>query len=102
MDEETIMARLVKRFRDQPYVVSVGSETRTICGCGLSATQPFCDGTHELIQAEEPALLYWYDDGGYHYAASDSYPGIRSEKMTQDAQPQVDMADFSSRQPRGA
>jgi len=86
------MARLVKRFRNQPYGVTIGGETRSICGCGLSATQPFCDGTHELIQGEEPALLYWYDDGGHHYEATDGYPGMRSERPIQEAKPQVDVA----------
>ena len=61
------MARLVKRFRKEPYAVTVGAETVSICGCGLSATQPFCDGTHKISESEEAGRLYWYDDAGQRH-----------------------------------
>lgn len=79
------MARLVKRFRNKPYAVTVGGETRYICGCGLSATLPFCDGTHKSTRDEEPGKLYWYDEEGQRHPAADAYPGIRDDKDTQDA-----------------
>ena len=79
------MARLVKRFRNKPYAVAVGEETKFICGCGLSATQPFCDGTHKISESEESARLYWYDDAGQRHIAVDSYSGIRSDKQPQEA-----------------
>jgi len=31
------MARLVKRFRKQPYAMTVGAETVSICGCARKA-----------------------------------------------------------------
>ena len=32
-----------------------------VCACGLSATFPFCDGTHKGCTAEEPGSVYTYD-----------------------------------------
>jgi CDGSH-type Zn-finger protein len=48
------MARVVKRTRGGPYPVTVGGETKYICGCGLSNTQPFCNGTHKISREEDP------------------------------------------------
>jgi len=79
------MARLVKRFRNIPYAVTVGGESQSICGCGLSGTLPFCDGTHKITQGEDPKKLYWYDDEVQRHAVADVYAGIRDDKQTQDA-----------------
>ena len=79
------MSRLVKRFRSKPYAVTVGGETQSICGCGLSGKLPFCDGTHKITQGEEPQKLYWYDEEGQRHVAADSYSGIRDDTQTQDA-----------------
>ena len=78
------MARLVKRFRNKPYAVTVGGESQYICGCGLSSTLPFCDGTHKITQGEEAGKLYWYDEERQRHLAADSYSGIRDDKQTQD------------------
>ena len=79
------MARLVKRFRNQPYAVTVGGETQSICGCGLSATQPFCDGTHKISQTEESGKLYWYDDAGQRHVAVEGCSSMRSDRQIQNA-----------------
>ena len=79
------MARLIKRFRSEPYSVTVGGETQYICGCGLSANLPFCDGTHKITQGEEPGKLYWYDEDRRRHVAADAYSGIRDDRETQDA-----------------
>jgi CDGSH-type Zn-finger protein len=79
------MARLVKRFRSEPYAVTLGAETVSICGCGLSATQPYCDGTHTITASEGSRTLYWYDYAGQRHPAIDGYSAIRSEKQPQEA-----------------
>ena len=79
------MPRLVKRFRNQPYAVTVGGETRSICGCGLSATQPFCDGTHSVTKTEDPGRLYWYDDAAERHVPMETYAKMRGDKQIQNA-----------------
>jgi CDGSH iron-sulfur domain-containing protein 3 len=79
------MARLVKRLRNQPYAVAIGGGTRYFCGCGLSNTQSFCDGTHKITQTEAPGKLYWYDEEAQRHDAADNYPGIRDDNQTKDA-----------------
>jgi CDGSH-type Zn-finger protein len=74
------MARLVQRFRNGPYVVTVNGEIKTICGCGLSGALPFCDGTHQITKTEEPGKLYWYDSGKQRHNAVDRYPDICTDK----------------------
>ena len=76
------MARLVKRFRNEPYAVTIGGETQYICGCGLSATQPFCDGTHKITKTEVSGKLYWYDEDAERHGAADTFPDIRSDQQT--------------------
>jgi CDGSH-type Zn-finger protein len=84
-DEGSIMARLVKRYRNEPHTVIVGGETLSICGCGLSATQPYCDGTHVISESEDCETVYWYDEAGERHVAVDALPGIRSDKQPQEA-----------------
>ena len=79
------MARLVKRYRNQPHTVIVGGETLSICGCGLSATQPYCDGTHVISESEECETVYWYDAAGARHVSVDAHSGIRSDKQPQEA-----------------
>ena len=76
------MARLVKRLRNEPYAVTIGGETQYICGCGLSATQPFCDGTHKITKTEVSGKLYWYDEDAERHDAADTFPDIRSDQQT--------------------
>ena len=79
------MTRLVQRHRHGPYAVTVGGETRSICGCGLSGALPFCDGTHRITTTEEPGKLHWYDAEKHRHDAVDRYPEIRSDEPTRSA-----------------
>ena len=73
------MARIVMRMALGPHKVEVGGETKFICGCGLSHTQPYCDGTHKTTaQREEQGRVYWYDQQGQRHECMESFPGIRS------------------------
>jgi CDGSH-type Zn-finger protein len=74
------MTRLVQRIRNGPYVVTVGGEIKSICGCGLSGTLPFCDGTHQITKTEKPGKLHWYASGKQRHDAVDRYPDIRSDE----------------------
>jgi CDGSH-type Zn-finger protein len=72
------MTRLVKRTRTDPYPVTIGEETKYICGCGLSKNQPFCDGTHKAAKTEAPDKFYWYDSEGSRHDVKENYPDIRA------------------------
>lgn len=73
------MARIVKIIKAEPILISVGDETKYICGCGLSKNPPFCDGSHELAAREDPGKLYWYDNDGNCHEIADTFPQIRTE-----------------------
>ena len=73
------MARIVMRMALGPHQVTIGGETRFICGCGLSKTQPFCDGTHKTTaRTEEAGRVYWYDQQGHRHECLEGFPGIVS------------------------
>jgi len=58
------MTRLVKKESTGPTEVKVGNESKWICMCGLSESQPFCDGSHKKTSGEEHGKLYFYNKDG--------------------------------------
>src|ERR1700675_2141271 len=81
------MTRLVHRLRNGPYIVTVGGEIKSICGCGLSGALPFCDGTHQITKSEKPGKMHWYDSSKLRHDATDRYPDIRSDESPKSASP---------------
>lgn len=58
------MVRLVTKEDRGPMPVKVANETKWICMCGLSANQPFCDGSHKKTLDEEAGKVYIYNKDG--------------------------------------
>ena len=64
------MARIVKRTKTAPYQLKPEDKDKTLCQCGLSQDQPFCDNSHLLTKGEEPDKTYWYDKVGERHVLS--------------------------------
>ncbi len=58
------MTRLVVHNEKHPIEIKVGNESKVICRCGLSSTQPYCNGTHKKTLDEQEGKVYAYDDQG--------------------------------------
>lgn len=58
-----MMARLVKKEAIAPMEIKFGEKSVHICMCGLSANQPYCNGSHRLCAGEEAGKLYVYENG---------------------------------------
>ena len=72
------MARLVKRTAMEPTKFMIDGQEKSLCKCGLSKNQPFCDGSHKLTKGEDAGELYWYDDAGQRHEVADAFRGIRT------------------------
>jgi CDGSH-type Zn-finger protein len=72
------MTRLVRRTLQEPTLYVIDGKEVSLCKCGLSKNQPYCDESHKLTKGEEPGRLYWYDNRGKRHEAGGDYPGMRT------------------------
>ena len=72
------MTRLVKRTPMEPTKFMIDGKEQWLCKCGLSKSQPYCDGSHKLAKGEDPGKLYWYDEAGARHEVQDTFGSIRS------------------------
>ena len=54
------MARVVRLEGKGPIKIEPQDKPIWVCGCGLSANFPFCDGTHKICREEADGTLYAY------------------------------------------
>jgi len=60
------MTRIIEKSESTPKPIHKSElppgDAIYVCRCGLSRTQPFCDGSHKLALHEVPGKLYRYAD----------------------------------------
>ena len=60
------MRRVLKSDK-RPLEIKPQQESVSICMCGLSKNQPFCDGSHKTTRDEEDGKTYDYDAEGHRH-----------------------------------
>jgi len=58
------MARIVKKEAHGPGLIKPSDKSISICACGLSKNQPYCDSSHKLTLDELDGVTYKYNSDG--------------------------------------
>lgn len=56
--------RKIIKSESGPMEVKPQEKSIWVCMCGLSANQPFCDGSHKKARDEEAGKVYEYGPDG--------------------------------------
>lgn len=59
------MARVIINHRNGPIPIlreEIQKDKIWICGCGLTGTPPYCDGSHAAARKETPGALVHYPE----------------------------------------
>ena len=79
LDHPSAGSRMLRdMLRRQGFAVGRKHVAMLMRGCGLSANQPYCDGTHKKTLDEKEGTLCWYDADVVRHELTGAFPNIRT------------------------